>query len=296
MVGSSNAWQHCRSTPHGGQPDKHGAGITSHLPAFMDAFGDALTSEARRVYERVFDSSLQPWMRLTDPRALTIIHGDAHTWNFLFPRAGDGPAFLIDWQLWHVDLGVRDLAFLMALHWYPSRRRELELPLIRYYYQALLAHEVANYDFDELWLDYRRCVVRNLTFPIIIWNRGNADEVSPLIIEGLALEMLAETSRCQTRAVEPKAPLWLEKAEDMLRAHFAEHLSLSFIGRVIGVHPVHLAREFRRHYHSTVGEYLRGLRIEYITNELATSDASVVEIAAAAGFSDQSHLSRTFKR
>jgi AraC family transcriptional regulator len=124
----------------------------------------------------------------------------------------------------------------------------------------------------------------------------HADEVSPLIIEGLALEMLAETSRCQTKAVEPKAPLWLEKAEDMLRAHFAEHLSLSLIARIIGVHPVHLAREFRRHYHSTVGEYLRRLRIEYITSELATSDTSVVEIAAAAGFSDQSHLSRTFKR
>src|SRR5205807_2679772 len=101
-------------------------GIGSHLPAFMDAFGDALTSEARRVYGQVFGSSLQPWMRLTDPRALTIIHGDAHTWNFLFSRAGDGPAFLIDWQLWHVDLGARDLAFLIALHWYPSRRRELE--------------------------------------------------------------------------------------------------------------------------------------------------------------------------
>jgi hypothetical protein len=46
------------------------------------------------------------------------------------------------------------------------------LPLIRYYYESLLAHGVANYSFDELWLDYRRCVVRNLTFPIIIWNRG----------------------------------------------------------------------------------------------------------------------------
>ncbi len=124
----------------------------------------------------------------------------------------------------------------------------------------------------------------------------HADEVSPLIIEGLALEMLAETSRSQTRAVERKAPRWLEKAEEMLRAHFAEHLSLSLISGVIGVHPVHLAREFRKHYHSTVGEYLRRLRIEYTIRELATSDASLVELAAAAGFSDQSHLSRTFKR
>lgn len=151
-------------------------GVAAHLPAFIDAYGYALTVEARQVYERVFSSSLQPWMRLTDSRALTITHGDAHTWNFLFPRSGAGPAFLIDWQLWHVDVGVRDLAFLMALHWYPGRRRELELALIRHYYDVLLAHGVENYSFDELWLDYRRCVVRNLTIPIIFWSRGMKPE------------------------------------------------------------------------------------------------------------------------
>src|ERR1044071_8245459 len=147
-------------------------GIAAHLPAFIDAVGDSLTAEAREVYERVFSSSLKPWLRLTDQRALTIIHGDAHTWNFLFPRSGDGAALLIDWQLWHVDVGARDLAFFIALHWYPSRRRELERPLLRYYHDCLLEREVENYSFDELWLDYRRCVVRNLTIPILFWSRG----------------------------------------------------------------------------------------------------------------------------
>ncbi len=151
-------------------------GIAAHLPAFIDAVGDALTADARHIYERVFGSSLQPWMRLTDPRALTVTHGDAHTWNFLFPRSGEGAAFLIDWQLWHLDLGARDVAFFMALHWYPSRRRELEVPLIRYYHEGLLAHGIDNYAFDELWLDYRRGVVRNLTIPILFWSRGMKPE------------------------------------------------------------------------------------------------------------------------
>ena len=151
-------------------------GIAAHLPAFMDAHGDALTVEARNIYERVFSSSLKPWLRLTDQRALTIINGDAHTWNFLFPRSGHGPAFLLDWQLWHVDVGARDLAFLMALHWYPSRRRELERPLLRHYHEGLLAHGLNDYPFDELLLDYRRCVVRNLTIPILFWSRGMKPE------------------------------------------------------------------------------------------------------------------------
>lgn len=147
-------------------------GIAQHLPAFLDAHGDALTAEARHIYERVFSSRLLPWLRLAEPRALTVTHGDAHTWNFLFPRAGSVPAFLIDWQLWHLDLGARDLAFLMALHWYPSRRRELELELARHYHDGLLARGVGGYSFDDFWLDYRRCVVRNLTLPIIFWRRG----------------------------------------------------------------------------------------------------------------------------
>jgi hypothetical protein len=151
-------------------------GVAKHLPAFFDTFGDALTADVRHSYERVFSSSLQPWMRLTEPRALTVIHGDAHSWNFLFPRSGEGAAFLIDWQLWHVDIGSRDLAFFMALHWYPSRRRELEQPLIRYYHDGLQKYGVENYSFEELWLDYRRCVVRNLTIPIIFWSRGMKPE------------------------------------------------------------------------------------------------------------------------
>ena len=151
-------------------------GIAAHLPAFLDAVGDGLTVEARHVLERVFGSSLKPWLRLTHQRALTIIHGDAHTWNFLFPRSGEGAALLIDWQLWHVDVGARDLAFFIALHWYPSRRRELEQPLIRYYHDRLLQHGVQNYSLDELWLDYRRCVVRNLTIPILFWSRGMKPE------------------------------------------------------------------------------------------------------------------------
>jgi Phosphotransferase enzyme family len=152
-------------------------GVAAHLPAFFDEFGDSLAADVRKVYERVFASSLKPWLRLTDPRALTIIHGDAHSWNFLFPRSGSGPAYLLDWQLWHIDVGARDLAFLIALHWYPGRRHDLEKPLIGRYHEALLAHGIANYTLDDLWLDYRRGVIRNLTIPIIWWSRGMNVEV-----------------------------------------------------------------------------------------------------------------------
>ena len=64
----------------------------------------------------------------------------------------------------------------MALHWYPSRRRELERPLLRHYHERLQSHGLNDYSFDELVLDYRRAAVRNLTIPILFWSRGMKPE------------------------------------------------------------------------------------------------------------------------
>lgn len=122
------------------------------------------------------------------------------------------------------------------------------------------------------------------------------DAASPLAIEGLMLEMLAAVSRHQGEVPEPTPPRWLQQAIELLQACFLDDLSLSAIAQAVGVHPVHLSREFRRHYHSSVGEHLRKLRIEYACREMANPDRSLAEIAAIAGFADQSHFSRTFKR
>jgi aminoglycoside phosphotransferase (APT) family kinase protein len=148
------------------------AGIAAHLPAFLEAAGGSLAAEDRRLYERVFASALRPWLRLVDGRALTLAHGDAHAGNFLFPRDPGGPVYLIDWELWHADVGARDLAFMMALYWPPDLRRALERPLLRRYLDRLQASGVRGYGWDELWADYRRCVVRNLTVPVLFWRRG----------------------------------------------------------------------------------------------------------------------------
>ncbi|MEN3329887.1 MAG: AraC family transcriptional regulator [Acidobacteriota bacterium] len=91
-------------------------------------------------------------------------------------------------------------------------------------------------------------------------------------------------------------PKWLERVRNILEQRFAEPFKLSEIAAEAGVHPVHLAREFRKHYGTSVGEYVRRVRIEYACRELMGSNAAVTNIAFAAGFADQSHFSRTFKR
>jgi AraC family transcriptional regulator len=122
------------------------------------------------------------------------------------------------------------------------------------------------------------------------------DEAAALSIEGLLLEVAAELARDAARGAERKAPRWLERAREFLQASYAEPPTFSEVANTIEVHPVHLAREFRRHYHCTMGEYVRRLRIEFACHEIAASDASLAEIALAAGFTHQAHFSRCFKQ
>lgn len=122
------------------------------------------------------------------------------------------------------------------------------------------------------------------------------DAASPLVIEGLTLEMMAEVSRRYVKTSETRSPRWLERTRELLQAHFTEDMTLESIAGTVGTHPMHLARVFRQHHGCTVGEYIRQLRVEFSCRELSLTDAPLSQIALAAGFYDQSHFSRTFKK
>jgi AraC family transcriptional regulator len=122
------------------------------------------------------------------------------------------------------------------------------------------------------------------------------DEVSRLAIESLVLGLLAEASRRAAKAHAAGAPVWLLKARAFVDAHFAERLTIAAVALLVGVHPVHLARTFRRVYDTTFSGYVRDVRVAFACRELAGSAAPLSAIAAAAGFCDQSHFTRVFKR
>lgn len=121
------------------------------------------------------------------------------------------------------------------------------------------------------------------------------DSVSVLAIENLALEMAA-TIGSQEVKPQSQLPRWLSQTRDLLNDCFSSQLSLEAIAKSAGVHPVYLATIFRRHYGCTMGQYIRRLRVEFACRELIKSRTSLVDIALAAGFSDQSHLSKIFKQ
>jgi AraC family transcriptional regulator len=122
-----------------------------------------------------------------------------------------------------------------------------------------------------------------------------ADAVTPLVLEGLLLELLAGLARHAAAQEGSSAPRWLREAVDYLHAHFREPLSPDEAAAAVGVHPAHLMRVFRRCQGCTVGEYVRRLRVEYGRRLVETTDLPLGAIALEAGFCDQGHFSRALK-
>ena len=123
----------------------------------------------------------------------------------------------------------------------------------------------------------------------------DVDNLSALLIEGLSLELLAEFCRHSDDKSHGHSPGWLRQAQSILHDSFAEPMTLADIAAQVGVHPVHLARAFRKCHRCSLGEYQRKLRIEYASRQLLVTKLPIAAIALSAGFSDQAHLSRVFK-
>jgi len=115
---------------------------------------------------------------------------------------------------------------------------------------------------------------------------------SGLILEGMAMELMGWSGRASLAA---KGPAWLYAARDLLHDRFSEILQMKEIADAVGVQPVHLARQFRKEFGCSLGEYIRHLRIAFVRDGL-TRDIALADLAAQAGFADQSHMTRIFKR
>lgn len=114
------------------------------------------------------------------------------------------------------------------------------------------------------------------------------------MIEGLVLEMLGVIGHANHRA-EHEAPAWLARVIDRLHAEFDRPLTIGELARDAQVTPVRLSRAFRRHMKVGVGEHVRALRVRWIEERLGDPDIGLAGLAVAAGFVDQSHMTRAFR-
>jgi aminoglycoside phosphotransferase (APT) family kinase protein len=165
----SQFWDHSRLQAEIEVLTRHVPGFSfrmasQHFAAFSDLLGDRLSATRRGTYENILGH--YPRYRPSGPK--TLVHGDAHWGNFLYPY---DPAthnlYLIDWAVWHVNHGVGDLAYHIALQCIPERRAWSEQPLVRRYHDRLLANGIHNYAWEDCWQAYRRMVIEQCLWPIV---------------------------------------------------------------------------------------------------------------------------------
>lgn len=138
--------------------------------AFADYLGDRLMPSRHAIFERVINQFLHvKQKRFANIKTLTLSHGDAHAWNFLYPRHQQDKPYLLDWEALGVNIGTNDLAYMMAMFWHPARRQWLEESLVKHYHNQLLAHGIKNYTWDDCWYDYRLAIISNLFMPAWWW-------------------------------------------------------------------------------------------------------------------------------
>jgi AraC family transcriptional regulator len=108
--------------------------------------------------------------------------------------------------------------------------------------------------------------------------------------EDLVADCGREPSRRST------APAWLALLKDALDTYGLAEIDVATHAREAGVHPSHLSRLFRRCYGLSVTEYAQAQSVRRALTLLGERGANLSEAALAAGFYDQSHMNRVFRR
>jgi AraC family transcriptional regulator len=121
------------------------------------------------------------------------------------------------------------------------------------------------------------------------------DGLTPLALEGAALQLIVELSRHSPRHYG-SGPRWVKDVVELLHDRASGGWSLSSLASEVGVHPVHLARTFKRTQGCSVGEYARRLQLERVVQMLTQTETPLSDVALATGFYDQSHMSRAIRR
>ena len=112
-------------------------------------------------------------------------------------------------------------------------------------------------------------------------------------MDALATELWAQVLR-RIEGRRSPAPAWLRRVPEMVNDSL-DPPGVAEIAAEVGVHRVHLARVFRDHYGLSVTEYAQRVRLERARGLLVRGRSSLAEVAAAAGFADQSHMTRAIR-
>lgn len=120
------------------------------------------------------------------------------------------------------------------------------------------------------------------------------DSASDLSIQGLLLQTLTGLQHSQETVLK-SPPSWVNKVKELLHDRCTESISLTQLSQAVGIHPIHLSRDFSRYFRCSFGTYIRKIKVEKSLLLMSNPRYSLTDIAFECGFADQSHFIRCFK-
>lgn len=197
------------------------------------------------------------------------------------------------------------------------RKDKLEcLPGMLLFYSSQERHKNEKYqagtknfsiEFETNWLKKMHISKRNFDGGFVIEEQKVKDSLfktmselrhqnseTQLAVEMLTAEMLGYFSMVKTNY--STAPDWLRQIKDLLHDSPCKPPSLNKLANLSGVHPVTISKLFPRFFGKTIGDYIRGIKLEKSLELLAKKHIPLETIALQCGFSDHAHFSRIFKK
>jgi AraC-like DNA-binding protein len=153
-----------------------------------------------------------------------------------------------------------------------------------------------NYDIQvkdfEGSINIKNPLTKNLMNKVFIESKIN-DNYSNLSIEALLIDVFGTIK--ETQKISSKKPDWVNRLQELLTEEQTDY-SLNYLSAVLGIHPIHLSREFNRYFGTSLGDYIRLLKVNKAFYLIASNKISMTEICYQCGFYDQSHFISSFKR
>jgi AraC-like DNA-binding protein len=135
-------------------------------------------------------------------------------------------------------------------------------------------------------------LVKNLMNKIFIETKIN-DQFTNISIEASLIEIFSTIIQPTQNSF--KKPLWVNKLQELLLEEEIDY-SLNSLSSILEIHPIHLSREFSRYFGTTLGNYIRLLKLNKAFYLITSNKLSMTEICYQCGFYDQSHFITNFKK
>ncbi len=116
------------------------------------------------------------------------------------------------------------------------------------------------------------------------------EELIPFVTRAVATVALA----CEQQPAS-SVPQWLADVADEIESASTDGVSVHRMAQAAGIHPVSLARAFRRHHACSITEFVRRKRIVQASRRIAAGAPSLADVAIESGFADQPHFTRAFR-